>query len=46
MVEEIITQRKRGIKLKEKISKSKNPKLIEAMSSLFDDSGIYQLTSE
>ena len=46
MVEEIIAQRKRGIKLKEKIAKSKNSTLIEAMSSLFDDAGIYQLTSD
>ena len=46
MVEEIIAQRKRGIKLKEKIAKSKNSTLIEAMSSLFDEAGIYQLTSD
>jgi hypothetical protein len=35
MLEEIITQRKRGLKLKEKIVKSKNPALIEAMASHF-----------
>jgi hypothetical protein len=36
MIEEVVSQRKRGAKLGEKISKSKNPALIEAMSSHFN----------
>ena len=36
MVEEVIALRKRGVKLNEKVVKSKNPALIEAMSSHFD----------
>jgi hypothetical protein len=35
MIEEIIAQRKRGLKLKDKTAKSKNPVLIEAMASHF-----------
>ena len=46
MIEDIVSLRKRGDKLKEKITKSKNPALIEEMASHFNNVGIYLSTSD